>query len=1203
MHLANAMSLGQRLRHERRRLNWSQERLAEAVGTTVMSIHRWEHDQAIPQARYRERLCQVFNTGTDALFRASPDETVLAGAHPLIWHVPALRNPFFTGREAVLGHLHQALHSGTMASITQAQAISGLGGVGKTQIALEYAYRFRENYQAVLWARADTRQGLMADFVTFAALLQLPGAGEADQHCSIEAVKRWLNEQAGWLLILDNVEDLELLYEVLPSAGTGHLLLTTRAQATGTLAQNFELEQMEPEEGALFLLRRAKRIAPGGLLEDAPEALRTQALAISAVMDGLPLALDQAGAYLEETACDLLSYLDHYQARRACLLARRGERAADHPDSVTTTFSLAIEQVEQANPAAADLLRLCTFLHPDVIPEALITDGADELGPILQSTGHDAFALDEAIKELRRFSLLRRNPDTQTLSIHRLVQAVVKDALSQGAQRQWAERAVRMVSLTFPDGGEATWPRCQRYLPHAQICATYIQQWTMSFPEAARLLHRTGYYLCERAQYTQAGLFLKSALALREQILGGEHPKVAKSLTALGLLNYLQSNYAQAEQLFQRALTIRERALGPEHSLVAESLNDLATIYFYLGNYAQAKPLYQRALLIYEKTLGPGHPELAHCLCNLAELYRECGNYAQAEQLYQRALAIREQTLGPEHCMLAENVHNLANHYRECGNYAQAEQLYQRALAIRERALGPEHPQFAQSLNALAKLYYNRGEYMRAEQLFQRALLIYEKVLGPEHTRVAVCLNYLADLYHAQGQSSRAEPLSRRALAIRSHSLNPEHPHVAQCLNTLAKVAHAQGQYDQAHTLFRQALAIREKGFDPGHPAVAETLTALGQLYCTQGEYTQAEPLYQRALHIQEHSLGAEHPDLAETLAALGELYSAQGKYAQAEPLYQRALAIWQKASVLVELRHFPALHQYVRARSETTQSSGLLHPEPEVQEVNGVPASAPPDAISAPVLTSKRRLTVQALGEPTVLLDERPITRWRMPRAMELFFFLLDAARPIRKEQLIAALWPEAHDHLDQTVRSTFYYLRQALGESCLVYEAGTYALNLVSLYGSQVWYDVDVFGQRYHLAKQSLGAKDDQAAREALLAMVDLYRGDYVQSFYSDWCTFRRGELQRTYLDARYQLAQIAWRHDQVEESLTHYQQMLAIDKCLEEAHYGIMRCYLHLGKRGLALRQYHLCRDALQSELAVRPGPALQQLYKSLVAASSS
>src|SRR5436305_2378209 len=186
MRLANALSLGERLRRERQRLNWSQESLAEAIGATAMSIHRWEHDQALPQARYRERLCQVFNTDAEALFAASVIEGGQAHAYSRIWSVPYRRNPFFTGRQAVLQRLHHALHSKAVAALTQAQAICGLGGIGKTQTALEYAYRYHDEYHAILWARADTRQGLLADMVTIAALLQLPAAHEGDQQRCVE---------------------------------------------------------------------------------------------------------------------------------------------------------------------------------------------------------------------------------------------------------------------------------------------------------------------------------------------------------------------------------------------------------------------------------------------------------------------------------------------------------------------------------------------------------------------------------------------------------------------------------------------------------------------------------------------------------------------------------------------------------------------------------------------------------------------------------------------------------------------------------------------------------------------------------------------------------------------------------------------------------------------------------------------------------
>ena len=280
-----------------------------------------------------------------------------------------------------------------------------------------------------------------------------------------------------------------------------------------------------------------------------------------------------------------------------------------------------------------------------------------------------------------------------------------------------------------------------------------------------------------------------------------------------------------------------------------------------------------------------------------------------------------------------------------------------------------------------------------------------------------------------------------------------------------------------------------------------------------------------------------------------------------------------------------------------------LLHMEPELQERHSSSPQQVASLVTAPITVNQSMLTIQALGEPNVLFHEKPITRWRMARAMELFFFLLDCGRPMRREQIITALWPEVDDQINQTFYSTIYYLRKALGgECCIVSQSGTYTLNLASLYGTHVWYDVEAFQNHHMQAKQALVEEDDPAASTALRTMVNLYHGDFAQPFYNDWCTLQRDELRLAYLDARHQLAQIAWRAEQFDESMVHWQHMLAIDNCLEDAHYGLMLCYIRQGKKGLALRQYRRCRDILQQELGDVPGVEVEKLHQRLMGASN-
>ena len=808
------------------------------------------------------------------------------------WNMPFGRNPFFIGRGPLLERLHAQLARSHSAALTQSFALSGLGGIGKTQTAIEYAYRYRDEYSAVFWVRADSRETLVADYVAIAKLLGLPGQEAPDQMLIVTAVKRWLAQQEGWLLILDNADELSIVKDFLPGAGQGHLLLTTRAQATGKIAQSLSVEKMERPEGIQLLLRRAKLLAPEEPLDNISAVVRRAAQQLVQELDGLPLALDQAGAYIEDTGCSLSEYLELYAQRRLALLQQQSSISADYPHTVASTWALSFAQVEQQGPAAADLLRLCAFLHPDAIPEAIVTEGAADLGPRLSPVAADPLLLNAAIQLLRRYSLVKRDPEAKLLNIHRLVQVVLRESLDEASQRQWAERSVRAVNRAFPEVEFASLERCELCLPHALLGAQLIEQYGFTFPEAARLLHVVGLYLRERGQYAQAEPLLERALALREQVLGSEHPDTASTLNTLAELYMLHGKYQQAEQLLQPALASFEHVLGPEHPEVAHALNTLADVYMHRGQYTQAEPLLQRALAIREQALGKNHPAVAESLNDLAMLYGFQGKYAQAEPLLQRALALSENTQGPEHPETLVYLYDLGFSYIDQGKYAQAEPLLQRALATRERVLGPGHTHTASSLRGLGWLYSLQGKYAEAEPLLQRALAIHEQVMGPEHFRTIRALHYLAQLSQATGQEARAESLYQQALVSFERVLGLEHPLAAETLTSLAQLYTRQGDYQQAEPLLERALAIDEHALGPEHPQTATVLDAQGHLALLQGRQEQAEPLLQRALAIQEQALGKSHPDVAYTLHHLAQLSEKQGKHEQAHSLYQRALSI-----------------------------------------------------------------------------------------------------------------------------------------------------------------------------------------------------------------------------------------------------------------------------------------------------------------------
>ena len=661
------------------------------------------------------------------------------------------------GREQILDRLAIALQPGQAAALSQPVAVSGLGGIGKTQLAVEYAYRHRQEYRLVFWVRADIRENVISDYVAMASELHMP---EMDIQQTVDAVKSWLRTHGDWLLILDNADDLALAKEFLPPTHGGQVLLTTRAQAVGRLAQRIEVDAMPEEVGALFLLRRAGLIDSDTSIEHFSPQERELARELVQELGGLPLALDQAGAYMEETPCGMQEYLLLYRTRRAALLSRRGGIVDDHPQSVATTWSLAFASVEQANRAAADLLRVCAFLHPDAIPEDLLRRGAMQTVSPLQAIATDDLAFHEALRTLGAYSLLRRDRSSHALIIHRLVQAVLIDAMTPEISQAWVHRVTHIVLTALPESFSTGWAVWDRLLPHVLTCAAHILQAQLVSPEATHFLQFAGNYLRESSLYTEAESLYQRALQIHEQELGPTHPVTVDILNDIGRLYRDTGKYAEAGSLFQRALAIREQELGPMHPATASSLEDLGGLYQAQGKYEEAEAVLQRSLIIAEKLQDKRH--MAMVLFTLGGLYQAQGKLAEVEEVLQRSLAIVEK--GGDTLGLAMVLQNLGQVYQAQGKHVEAESLFLRALTIREHELGSIHPEIAGILTNLGNAYQALGRLTEAEEVLQRSLVIGEDL---EDTRgMAIALYNLGNAYQAQGKLKEAREVLQRALMI-----------------------------------------------------------------------------------------------------------------------------------------------------------------------------------------------------------------------------------------------------------------------------------------------------------------------------------------------------------------------------------------------------------------------------------------------------
>lgn len=499
-----SLSTGQRILRERLSLGLSQQQLAEAIDASITSINRWEHDKTLPRPYHRRQLCSVFEKQIEELFGTLDEEDQAEQEQHLIWNVPYHRNLYFTGREDILRSLQETFQINNSTDRTRICALNGLGGMGKTQIAIEYAYRSSENYSAVLWASAGTRQKLVSSFCDSAQLLPGLRSQRATPQDYVNEVLHWLGKNQRWLCIFDGADDLEMVREFLPKRGNGHVLLTTRSQILGPYMKGLLVPPLGQSESLSLLLRRARLIADTTEITDIPADMRRDGEVICELLGGLPLALDQAASYIEESQCELRNYSTRYRQSSKELLQRRGGVGEEEENKpVATTWTASFQQVERNNRLAADLLRLMTFLHPGAIPQEMLLAGIAGLDDVLQPIVHNPLLLDDTITELRRHSLVRRWPETKMITIHRVVRVVLKDTLNEVLQRQWAMRVVKFVNQLLLCE-EMTQRFCQFLLPHLQTCYALIQQWDLQSPEVTQLLTRAKLHSHEDGAFSEA---------------------------------------------------------------------------------------------------------------------------------------------------------------------------------------------------------------------------------------------------------------------------------------------------------------------------------------------------------------------------------------------------------------------------------------------------------------------------------------------------------------------------------------------------------------------------------------------------------------------------------------------------------------------------------------------------------------------------
>jgi len=721
------------------------------------------------------------STSTDRFGSADPALGLLQGDKTEPWqpvsrdgsfqvHVPNHKprnlpypplGPLFKGRDTFLTDLHDRLAkpagsgsgSGRPRATVSAHVLHGLGGVGKTRAAIEYAWRFAEGYGALLFVSARSSAELRARLADLADVLEIETLETAVEP-RLHKVLDWLDAHPGWLLILDNVDTKEAAAEaqgLLAQLTAGHVLITSRIANWRAGIDCLDLHVLAEVDGVAFLLERTshRRYSPG---DEATAAV------IARELDGLALALEQAGAYIDKGHHSFAEYLRLWKLKRPEVLAWHDEGLTGYPVSVAVTWETTFAQLKEPEGV---LLRVLSWLAPEPIPLLLL-----ETEPVAGALP-DAR---DALTGLSNYSLVRFALEGDLVEVHRLVQEITRRRSTEAECAAALETALAAVAVTALAPGDPSdvrnWGVWRPLAPHVEAVVWHTDGTRVAKPTSS-LMNNLGLYLQARGQFSAAEPLYRRALAIDERSYGPDHPDVATDLNNLALLLQFTNRASEAEPLYRRALAVRERSFGPDHPDVATALNNLAGLLQATNRVVEAEPLYRRALAIDERSYGPDHPDVATNLNNLALLLKATTRLVEAEPLYRRALAIDERSYGPDHPRVAIRLNNLAVLLQATNRVAEAEPLYRRALAIDERSYGSDHPEVAIDLSNLARLLYATNRAAEAKPLYQRAfktLRRFREITGHEHPHWGKALSYYQGLLKAMGLTD--DEIGRRVAEV-----------------------------------------------------------------------------------------------------------------------------------------------------------------------------------------------------------------------------------------------------------------------------------------------------------------------------------------------------------------------------------------------------------------------------------------------------
>ncbi|KAL5003223.1 hypothetical protein BDV10DRAFT_155931, partial [Aspergillus recurvatus] len=787
--------------------------------------------------------------------------------------VPFRQNPLFLGRERELSRLQMLITGGD--SGTRRAAISGLGGVGKTQIALELAYRLHQQSEAysIMWISSSSAEALEQAFMDISSRL---GLTEITPENVKNRVKHYLNSEAAgsWLLIIDNADDLKLwsssmVRETLPTSPRGYTLFTTRNHQLATRIAGPNIIDVTEMDIPMAITLLKSNISDQTLLGSDKSAA-----SLARHLNSLPLAMVQAASYMNENLISAETYLSLVKETEVSMLELLSEdfedewRYVEASNAITSTWFVSFKQIQTLSPLAAEYLSFMSCLDFTRIPCSLLPAAGSRVKQ------------QSALGVLKGYYFISEHSESgiQCFSLHRLVHLVTRNWLkTQNTLEHWTKKAAQHLRDVFPASkpeNRVLWRSC---LPHALHILGH-EQLQARTPDRERLAQKVGQSLYSDGRYREAEALFREVLEARRAQLGLDHPDTLESLECVVATLWNQGQWKHVEELQLSLLEVREKKLGSDDPAVLSSLGNLASTLMNQGRCRDAQILERKVFTKFKLLLGEDHPKTLRSMSNLATTYRMTGQYSEAEGFDMLVLKHRTKLLGPEHPDTLTTMGNLACTYMEQGRWGQAEEFKTRQVSLLETTIGPGHPDTLAAMGNLATVYREQGKWALAEGLELRVLQQSQAVLGPEHPNTLISMANLASTYRSQNKLAEAEVLEVEATKTFKLALGPKHPVTLRSMGNLASTKRSQGKFKEAEELEEHVMRLFCSTLGRQHP---DTVTSMSNLACTyryQGRYADAEGLEVEVLEARKKLLGTNHPNTLTSMWNLARTWRKQEK-------------------------------------------------------------------------------------------------------------------------------------------------------------------------------------------------------------------------------------------------------------------------------------------------------------------------------------